>query len=568
MKINYLFLIAWKTFRHNSDKTALILELITIFCLSLCVGIILGLNAIFSDLVDQSQALMDKSMPLVIHPVTDDISFYHSQEGVSQEDKNYLNQIDDFGIVLKPVQRNIILGKNNIWYIVLPTQGQAECRTQDNIKNFTVYDITSGTNLLGLPIKSYTFQCNWEKSNINTVEVPEKIWNKIFGGKTFMYGVHFKEIKRPHIQIEELSNLLAEKKFTVINKNMEAFDYMKLSLLQKKIFNIVFGLLCCLLMALMVMNCMIFIKNRKNDWKIFYLFKVSPKYTNLIITMRFIFLFILTVTWSFLLGILVAKLSTDVVRQYLLPPSFGLTLKYQFDIHDIVFTDGLVFIIFLLSTLITIKGIEKNKRLKSKNMTGLEINNLSIAYHTLSEGKIEILKNVSFKPKLGNLTALVGISGSGKTTLLNAIFNPCYLDKEVLVNIEKTSYVTQYPNLIEELTIEENLLIFSKTEKDKMQQWCKEFGIVKILSHYPKETSVGERQRACLVRALLCQPDILIMDEPTASLDKKNKIKTIEIVKNLLDIKLIKLCLIVTHDPDVVEICDDIYELDDSHLKI
>lgn len=86
------------------------------------------------------------------------------------------------------------------------------------------------------------------------------------------------------------------------------------------------------------------------------------------------------------------------------------------------------------------------------------------------------------------LTAIVGISGSGKTTLLNSIFNNKYLDNEVLIEIESTAYVTQYPNLVQELTIAENLNLFSKS--DKLQELSEKFGITRILSHYPEETSV------------------------------------------------------------------------------
>ena len=565
MNLKNINLIAWKTFRHNSDKSALFLEISTVFCLSLCFGLILGLNAIFSDLLEKSKHIVEINSPLITHELKDIQSVYKIHEGLSVKDDELIKSINIPGLEFTPVKKNIVTNENKENFIVMPTKDKALCLTNEEITQFTIFDLSEGMSIVGTPLRLASFKCEWQQSNIPIIHVPEKIWNRVYGDKKFMYSVGFTNLKNVDKKLQSLVEILKNKEFIVVNKSLQGMDFMRISILQKKIFDIVFSLLCLLLLALMMMNCMIFIKNRRNDWKLFYLFQVKEKYTNAIIVFRFLLIFATTVAFSFLFGLIVANTSTEIVEKYLIGHTGNITLGYKFELNDILFTYSLMLFIFLISTIVTINGIKQANELNSKPATTLEIRNLNVSYNTLTQGNIQILKDVSLKVMPCRLTAIVGISGSGKTTLLNSIFNNKYLDNEVLIEIESTAYVTQYPNLVQELTIAENLNLFSKS--DKLQELSKQFGITKILSHYPEETSVGERQRACIVRALLSKPTNIILDEPTASLDAANKILVINIIKDMVEEKELSFALIVTHDPAVVKMCDDIYELKNTELN-
>jgi lipoprotein-releasing system ATP-binding protein len=161
-------------------------------------------------------------------------------------------------------------------------------------------------------------------------------------------------------------------------------------------------------------------------------------------------------------------------------------------------------------------------------------------------GAFDVLKDASFSVKKGEMIALLGISGAGKTTLLQILGG---LDRptsgEVLFegkSISKLSFkelaafrnrnigfVFQFHHLLPDFTAFENVLIpgmIAGKNRSVCEKRAREllgiFGLERCQTHYPTEMSGGERQRAALARALVNDPALVLADEPTGNLDKKN----------------------------------------------
>lgn len=171
----------------------------------------------------------------------------------------------------------------------------------------------------------------------------------------------------------------------------------------------------------------------------------------------------------------------------------------------------------------------------------IEIKNLSKSYSGLA-----IYRNFNLSLEEGKITCLLGSSGCGKTTLLNAIagLTKCEGDLPKL----KCSYVFQTPHLVPNLTVFCNLLLVCKDEQ-KINNMLKRVGLENKAQSYPINLSGGEIQRVAIARAFLFGSDILLMDEPLASLDLKMK-------KNIIDLFFEiwkedgRTVLAVTHDVD------------------
>lgn len=180
-----------------------------------------------------------------------------------------------------------------------------------------------------------------------------------------------------------------------------------------------------------------------------------------------------------------------------------------------------------------------------------------------------ILKKVSYIFEPGKLYVVKGVSGCGKTTLFNIIGG---LEREYLGNVifeengvyenelsGNVGYIFQYSLLLSNITIFENLLLIKNDEKS-VREISDKFGIEYLLNKYPEEISGGERQRVAIVRALLQNPQILLADEPTASLDSKNSENT---AKSIADLRADdKIVIVATHEHYFDELADEIIFLE------
>lgn len=190
------------------------------------------------------------------------------------------------------------------------------------------------------------------------------------------------------------------------------------------------------------------------------------------------------------------------------------------------------------------------------------INNINFKY-----GSNEIYNNFNIEFQQGKINCIIGESGCGKTTLLN------YISEKLYYENKRIAYVFQEDNLIPWKNIYVNLKIVAKKyfEKSILEKEINN-ALVKVRLEkykyfYPRELSGGMRQRINFARALIGNPEVILMDEPFKSLDIKSKNNMIELIKNLknTDITII----LVTHDiNEILMLADVVYYLGGRPVEI
>ena len=169
--------------------------------------------------------------------------------------------------------------------------------------------------------------------------------------------------------------------------------------------------------------------------------------------------------------------------------------------------------------------------------TILDLHNIYYSYHT-SHGETRALSNLSFSLAPGEFAAVVGPSGCGKSTLLSLI---CGLMKpqtgEILLNGEpvlgnspQIGYMLQHDHLFEWRTIYRNILLgpeishtLNKEIREKAKSMLTQYGLKSFIHARPSQLSGGMRQRAALIRTLLPEPELLLLDEPFSALDYQTR---------------------------------------------
>lgn len=199
---------------------------------------------------------------------------------------------------------------------------------------------------------------------------------------------------------------------------------------------------------------------------------------------------------------------------------------------------------------------------------------------TITKEEHTIFKDLNYTFEHGKSYALMGYSGSGKSTLLNSIAGfekidsgHIYLNGKKLIadnHFYKTQlgYLFQNYGLIDNLSVDENLDIglafqkHSKAEKRKRKNiLLTELNVNVDLKRKISTLSGGEQQRIALIRLLLKNPNIILADEPTGSLDRKNGEKILD--KLLACLNDNKIIIIATHDIDVAKKCHVVVNMDD-----
>ncbi|MBJ8009788.1 MULTISPECIES: ABC transporter ATP-binding protein [Bacillus cereus group] len=218
----------------------------------------------------------------------------------------------------------------------------------------------------------------------------------------------------------------------------------------------------------------------------------------------------------------------------------------------------------------------------------LKLDQVSKVY---GEGDTEVtaLHPITLDVREGEFIGIVGPSGSGKSTLLSiagALLSPSkgniYVsgkditrlsEKEMTeVRLKRIGFIFQFANLVPFLTVKEQLLYIAKLKgenKTEANEYATEllktFGLTHRINHYPRQLSGGEKQRVAIARAFMNNPDLILADEPTASLDSKRAREVVEMMKNEVK-KNKKAAIMITHDEKMLDVCDRILTLRDGKL--
>ena len=217
----------------------------------------------------------------------------------------------------------------------------------------------------------------------------------------------------------------------------------------------------------------------------------------------------------------------------------------------------------------------------------LQLKNISKSFKT--EKKIKVLKSLSFNFDKGKIYSLMGPSGSGKSTLLNLIslidrpsnglikFNNSQVNfnennKNDIFRAKNIGIVYQQNNLLPDFTALENIYLACLSVNDnkniaisKAEKLLKKIGLSNRSNHFPSQLSGGESQRVAIARAIINDPEIILADEPTGSLDMKTAKNIFDLLNNQK--KPNRLIIFATHNRFFANKADCLLELTDGSIK-
>lgn len=220
----------------------------------------------------------------------------------------------------------------------------------------------------------------------------------------------------------------------------------------------------------------------------------------------------------------------------------------------------------------------------------LQLNNISKVYQD-GENEKTVLDNVSLKVKPGEFAAIVGPSGSGKSTMLSiagallssttgeVIIGDTRLDNKNKnwnhVRREKIGFIFQSHQLVPYLNVEDQLNLIAKisknNDKKEFEAYADELlidlGLENSKTKYPNKLSGGEKQRVAIARAFMNKPDVILADEPTASLDGPRGRQVVEMIRKVVK-KQNRAAIMVTHDERVLDLVDVIYRIENGKIQL
>jgi putative ABC transport system ATP-binding protein len=208
--------------------------------------------------------------------------------------------------------------------------------------------------------------------------------------------------------------------------------------------------------------------------------------------------------------------------------------------------------------------------------------------YEVGNGKVEVLKDISLEVSKGEFVVLCGPSGSGKTTLLNIISGidrptkgQIFITDQELTDKDEDfisdfrckhiGFIFQAYNLVSTLTVAENVAFPmewlrkpSQEVQKRVNELIQTVGLEHRKNHFPSQLSGGEQQRVAFSRALANNPELILADEPTGNLDKRNADKIFQVL-HLLKEKG-KTVIVSTHDRQICELADQVFYLKDGRL--
>ncbi len=212
-----------------------------------------------------------------------------------------------------------------------------------------------------------------------------------------------------------------------------------------------------------------------------------------------------------------------------------------------------------------------------------------ISKNFFTSKKVLVLKKINYKFKKGKIYSLVGPSGSGKSTLLNIL---SLIDKPTLgllkindrtinfndlttndkIRAKKIGIIYQQNNLLPDFTALENVYLARLSLDDNKKKAIidakniiQKMGLINRINHYPSELSVGEMQRIAIARALINEPQIILADEPTGSLDRVTAKEVFKILYKLKNSN--RLIIYATHNRFFANMADCKLEMIDGNIK-
>ena len=217
----------------------------------------------------------------------------------------------------------------------------------------------------------------------------------------------------------------------------------------------------------------------------------------------------------------------------------------------------------------------------------IEVSNLNKTFNSFK--KVKVLKKISYKFKKGKIYSLMGPSGSGKSTLLNLLslidrptsgsisiekkqINFDETNKNDIIRANKIGIIYQQDNLLPDFTALENICLASlatgnsrELSKTKAQNLLKRVGLSNRSEHYPSQLSGGEKQRISIARALINNPQIILADEPTGSLDLETAKGIFDILKKQVNSN--RIIIFATHNRFFANKSDCLLEMIDGNIK-
>ena len=217
----------------------------------------------------------------------------------------------------------------------------------------------------------------------------------------------------------------------------------------------------------------------------------------------------------------------------------------------------------------------------------IELSNINKSFDNFK--KVKVLKKISYKFRKGKIYSLMGPSGSGKSTLLNLLslidrptsgfisFEKKQVDfmdlkKNDILRANKIGIIYQQDNLLPDFTALENVYLASlaagdnkQLSKDKAKNLLKKVGLVNRLDHYPSQLSGGEKQRISIARAVINNPQIILADEPTGSLDFDTAKEIFQLLKSQLNSD--RLIIFATHNRFFANKADCLLEMVNGSIK-